>query len=82
MVKSKAGKIHFIEEPSLPRKKRTPNERILEQYFDVQGLASKSVAYHPSDGRENFQQSYFEVLDSIISVIQERFNQPSLRLII
>lgn len=76
-VKSKAERIDFIEEPSLPRKKRTPNYRTLEQYFDVQGLASNSVAYHPSDARESFRLIYFEVLDSIISVIKERFNQPS-----
>jgi len=76
-LKSKAEKIDFIEEPSLPRKRRTPNYRTLEQYFDIQGLASKSVAYHPSDAREHYRLIYFEVLDSIISVIKERFNQPS-----
>ena len=34
------------------------------------------MAHHPSDAHENFQLIYFEVLDSIISVIKERFNQP------
>ena len=76
-LKSKAEKINFIEEPSPPRKRRTPNYRTLQQYFDIQGLALKSVAYHPSDAREHNRLIYFEVLDSIISVIKERFNQPS-----
>ena len=38
VMKSEAEKIDFLEEPSLPRKKRTLNYRTLEQYFDVQGL--------------------------------------------
>ena len=74
---SKVEKIYFIEEPSLPRKKQTPNCRTLEQCFDVQGLTSKSVAYHPSNAFENFRLIYFEFLDSIILVIKEKFNQPS-----
>ena len=65
-VKSKAKKkVDFIEEPSLPRKKRTPNYRTLEQYLNIHGLASKSVAYHSIDARENFRLIYFEVLNSI-----------------
>ena len=44
-VKSKAEKIDFIEEPSLPRKKQIPNYRTLEHYFNVEGLESKSVVY-------------------------------------
>ena len=71
------GKIDFIEEPSLPRKKRTSNYMTLEQYFDVKGLASKFVVHHSSDACENFQLIYFEVLDSIISVIKDRFMQLS-----
>ena len=76
-LKSKAEKINFADEPSLLRKKRTPNYKTLEQYFDVQGLASKSVSYHSSGARENFRLIYFEVLDSIILVIKEGFNHPS-----
>ena len=76
-VKSKAEKIDFMEESSLPRKKQAPNYRKLEQHFDVQGLTSKSVVYPPSHARENFRLIYFEVLDSIMSVTKERFNQPS-----
>ena len=70
-MKSKAEKNDFIEEPSLPPKRQIPNYRTLEQYFDVQGLASKSLAYHLSDVRENFRLIYFEVLDSSISVINK-----------
>lgn len=53
-MKLKVKKIDFTEEPSLPRKKRIPNYRTLEQYFDVYGLASKPVTYHPSAACENF----------------------------
>ena len=77
-VKSKVEKIDFIEEPSLHQKKQILNYRTLEQYFDVQGLTSKSVLYHPSDACENFQLIYFEVLDPITSVIKERFNHDFL----
>ena len=63
--KKKKKKVDLIEEPSIPRKKRTPNNRTLEQYLNIHGLASKSVAYHSIDARENFRLIYFEVLNSI-----------------
>ena len=76
-VKSKLENISFTEEPSLLQRMQSSNNRTLEQYFDVQVLASKSVAYHPSNASENFPLIYFEVLDSIISVVKGKFNQSS-----
>ena len=57
-VKSKAEKIDFIEEPSLPQKKQIPNYRTLEHYFDVQGLESKSVVHL---NKINFRETNFRV---------------------
>ena len=82
-VKTKAEKFDFIEEPSLPRKRRAPNYKTLEQYFNVEQSSSRpsSAAFYPSDPREHYRIIYFEVLDSIVSVIKERFDQPSYQLL-
>ena len=78
-VKLKAEKFPCIEEPTLPRKRRAPNYRTLEQYFVIQGLPSNAEAYHPSSAKEYFRAIYLDVLDSIVVVIKERFEQQSFK---
>lgn len=76
-TKQKAEKHQFIEPPTLPRKRKMPNYKTLEQYFNVDGLSKGSASHHPSDTKEYFRGIYFEVLDTITSVIKDRFDQPS-----
>ena len=54
------------EEPSLPRKRRAPAR------FEV----GEGTCYFSSDIDEHYRRLYFEVLDLIVSGIQQRFNQP------
>ena len=54
------------EEPSLPRKRRAPAR------FEV----GEGTCYFSSDVDEHYRRLYFEVLDLIVSGIQQRFNQP------
>ena len=41
--------------------------------YTTDGLSPTAAAYHPSNPKEH----YFEVLDAVINVIKERFDQPS-----
>ena len=43
----------------------------------MDGLPQGAEAHHPSNPKEHYRQIYFEVLDSIITVIEDRFDQKS-----
>ena len=76
-TKMKTERFDFVEHLTLPRKQKTPNYKTLEQYFVVDGLPQGAEAHHPSNPKEHYRQMYFEVLDSIITVIEDRFDQKS-----
>ena len=76
-TKIKAERFDFVEHPTLPRKPKTSNYKTLEQYFVVDGLPQGAEAHHPSNPKEHYRQMYFEVLDSVITVIEDRFDQKS-----
>ena len=76
-TKMKAERFDFFQHPTLPRKRKTPNYKTLEQYFVVDGLPQGAEAHHPLNPKEHYCQTYFEVLDSIITVIEDRFDQRS-----
>ena len=76
-TKMKAERFDFAEHPTLPKKQKTPNYKTLAQYFAVDGLPQGAEADHPSNPKEHYRQMYFEVLDSIITVMKDRFDQKS-----
>ena len=76
-TKIKAERCKFIEAPSLPRKRKAPNYKTLEQFYAIDGLSPTAEAYHPSNPKEHYRIIYFEVLDAVINVIKEKFDQPS-----
>ena len=79
-TKVKAGRYNFVEAPSLPRKRKAPNYKSLEQYYTIDGQSSStSEAFHPLSPKEYYRIQYFEVLDAVIMVIKDRFDQPSFR---
>ena len=75
-TKIKAERYKFIEASSLPRKRKAPNYKTLEQFYTIDGLSPTAEAYHPSNPKKH-RIIYFEVLDAINNVIKERFDQPS-----
>ena len=77
-TKIKAERYKFTEAPSLPRKRKAPNYKTLEQFYIVDGLSPTAEVYHPSNPKEH-RIIYFEVLDAVINVIKERFDQPSFK---
>ena len=77
IVKQKAANHNFICECLLPRKRKSPNYKSLNDFFIVEGQSSKAQLYFPSSSKEHYQAIFFEVLDLIINSIQSRFDQPS-----
>ena len=76
-TEKKADKLSFVEKPVLPRKRKMPNYGTLDRYFNVTGLQSTAEEYHPATVTEYYRIIYLDVLDTIITVIKDRFDQPS-----
>jgi len=58
-----------VSEPALPRKRKAPS-----RYETGPG-----DSHFPCEVKDNFRQTYFEILDLVISCIQPRFDQPGFR---
>ena len=65
----------FIVPSELPKNSR-PNYKSIETYFQAGGLSDDSEAHRPSSVEEHYLIIYFEALHVIISVIENRFDQP------
>ena len=79
IVKQKAANHNFINEAILPRKRKSPNYKSLNDFFIVEGQSPKAQRYFPSSSKEHYRAIFFEVLDLIINSIQSRFDQPSFK---
>ena len=81
-VSKKSSSFDFIQKPILPRKRRNPNYKTMNDYFRVDGrLEDKTTeAYHPTTAKYHYRGLYYEVLDFIITAIQERFDQESFKM--
>ena len=65
-----------VDEPHLKRKRKVPKYSIL-QYLD--GQETTSEARQPATVEDELHQIYFDALDHITNVIEERFDQPSFK---
>ena len=77
-VKQKAANHNFINKPILPRKRKSPNYKSLNENI-VEGQSSKYQPYFPWSSKVHYRAIFFEVLDLIINSIQSRFDQPSFK---
>ena len=75
----KASKHEFIESPALPRKRKRPDYKTMEQHFQVDGYHYNAEAHHPATPKDHFRSIYFESLDIISTSIKARFEQPSFK---
>ena len=65
----------FVEKPVLKRKRKAPNYSILQH---VEGYNSSETSSHHSESpRDHYRVLFYEVVDALVSSVQERFNQPS-----
>ena len=72
-----ASKYNFISNTDLSRKRKHPNYRSLDSYFQVDGKSMGSEGHHSYLRKDDFRVKYFEALDLIMSTIRTRFDQPS-----
>ena len=78
-VSKKASTFDFIEDAVLPRKRKNPNYKTLNDYFRVEGRSESACSepYHPTTVKEHYRGMYYDVLDVIINSIKDRFDQES-----
>ena len=81
-VKEKAANHSFINEPILSRKRKALNYKSLNDFFFVEGQSSKAQPHFPSSLKEHYRAIFFEVLYLIINSIQNRFDQPSFKVLL
>ena len=62
--------------PTLPGKQKKPNYSILQYVTGYE--EPESNAYHPKTAHNYFKPMYFQALDPVISIINDRFEQPAL----
>ena len=77
-IKMSANKIDAISPATLARKRRKPNYSIL--YHVTGNKEATAAAYYPENPYDDYKQYYYEALDSIITAIQDRFDQPTFQL--
>ena len=76
---SNVESVNNPDDAILPRKRKSPNYKSLNDFFIVEGQSSKAQPYFPSSSKEHYRAIFFEVLDLIINSIQSRFDQPSFK---
>jgi len=80
IVSRKASSFNFIADPELPRKRKNPNYKTLNDFFTVNDPQSQSSEpYHPKTVKEHYRTMYYEALHAIINSIKERFDQESVQ---
>ena len=75
-VSKKAEKIDGVEEPVLTRKRRRPNYSVIQFVAGHEETSNATEAYYPTTVEEYFKKIYFEAVDSILTEIKDRFEQP------
>ena len=64
----------FIKDPVTKRKRNAPKYSLL-QYVD--GYKSNEQAFHLAIARVLYRDIFYEALDTMITSLKDRFNQPS-----
>ena len=77
VLKKVANPIKPVRKPTLPRKQKKSNYSILQYVTGYED--PESNAYHPETAHDYFKPIYFQVLDTSISAINDRFEQPALK---
>ena len=57
---------HNIYAPSLPRRRNAP----------IKHMLGKAPGEHPEEAEDDYRRKYYAVLDTVVSCIKERFEQP------
>jgi hypothetical protein len=76
-IVKKETKHEFIESAHLPRKRKRPNYKTVQQHFQIDGYKEGTEAHHPATPEDHYRSIYLDSLDVITSSIKTRFEQPS-----
>ena len=57
--KQKAANYNFINEPILPRKRKSQNYKSLNDFFIVEGQSSEAQLYFPSSSEKHYWEIFF-----------------------
>jgi hypothetical protein len=76
-IVKKATRHEFIESALLPRKRKIPNYKTIQQHFQIDGYKQGTEAHHPDTPEDHYRSIYLDSLDVITSSIKTRFEQPS-----
>ena len=58
--------VHNVDAPSLPRRRNAP----------IKHMLGKAPGEHPEKVEDDYRRKYYAVLDTVVSCIKERFEQP------
>ena len=58
--------MHNVDAPSLPRRRNDP----------IKHMLGKAPGEHPEKVEDDYRRKYYAVLDTVVSCIKERFEQP------
>ena len=68
----KASKHEFIESPALPRKRKRPDYKTIEQHFQVDGYHYNAEAHHPATPKDHFHSNILRVAGHYLNVHQSK----------
>ena len=76
MCFSQSIQSRIILNPALSRKRKHPNYKSLDSYFQVDGQSMRSEGHCSNSTKDDFRVKYFEALDLIMASLRTRFDQP------
>ena len=73
-VVKKSTECGFIKDPINPRKREPPNYSTMDLVDDA---ASEAQDFHPNTCQDCYRVMYYNVLDTVVTSLKDRFNQSS-----
>ena len=73
-IMKKKKNYHLFQSQSKPRKRCAPNYSIINHFSSSSN--KQNDVYHPNTTRGYYRVIYYEALDSLITSLKERFDQP------
>ena len=73
-VAKKSTECEFIKDPINPRKRKSPNYSTIHL---VDGTNSETQDFHLTTCQDRYRVMYYNVLDTVLSSLKDRFNQSS-----
>ena len=73
-VAKKLIEYKFIKDPINPRKRKLPNYSTMHL---VDGTTSEAQDFHPTTCQDRYREMYYNVLDTVVTSLKDRFSLSS-----